>query len=304
MSVHLSALFFCYAPASPVTFVSIFNLMDASDGILVFAKLIPHGSEAEDALDTLCNSEDLDPRHRSFIHYEPGPRNRPQDSSSDSGHPSRPPQHTSTGQSYDLSLHKPPHQPFSRGWVLGRDPAEVDLLLIRPGKGRKHVASVHVRIRMHCISGVLMLVSADDERPVVYRPYDSPHPIYLRNGQSHVLFGQSNSFSIGCLHYTLVFTDLSPEQYKSFVKQRNDLMRDYGLVIPHPRLSAVPQQAHVKRGAYVLHGTFASGTFGFVAAAVVANTGVPVAVKEHRARHLSEWKQIKHEAGLGLLFEV
>ncbi|CAL8584853.1 hypothetical protein XPA_010436 [Xanthoria parietina] len=262
--------------------------MDASDGILVFAKLIPHGSEAEDALDTLCNSEDLDPRHRSFIHYEPGPRNRPQDSSSDSGHPSRPPQHTSTGQSYDLSLHKPPHQPFSRGWVLGRDPAEVDLLLIRPGKGRKHVASVHARIRMHCISGVLMLVSADDERPVVYRPYHSPHPIYLRNGQSHVLFGQSNSFSIGCLHYTLVFTDLSPEQYKSFVKQRNDLMRDYSLVIPHPRLSAVPQQAHVKRGAYVLHGTFASGTFGFVAAAVVANTGVPVAVKEHRARHLSE----------------
>ncbi|KAL9034698.1 MAG: hypothetical protein Q9180_005261 [Flavoplaca navasiana] len=280
--------------------------MSAADGLLAFATLIPQGSEAENALDAVCNAPDLQPHHRAFIHCEEGHRHQTQNSGSDSSQPdaAHPPQHTLTGAHFTLSLHNAPLQPFSRGWVSANDPAEVDLLLIRPGKSHKQVAPVHARIRMDCRSGVLMLVGADEKKPVVYRPYDSAQPILLHIGESHVLFAKCNSFSVGYLHYTLVFEDLSPEQYQTFVAQRNLLLHDLGFPTPHPRISAIPRHEHVKRGAHILRGTFASGKFGFVAPAVFAHTGEPVAVKEHRAKDSSDLEQISRESTLGMSCEV
>ena len=101
---------------------------------LEVARIVLQGSDAEDAIDFVCYDENLRSRHRTFIHIEPEPRNRPEDSGSESGEPDirSHPNFRSTARYFKLSLQRPSAQPFSHGWLLGREINEVDLLLIRP----------------------------------------------------------------------------------------------------------------------------------------------------------------------------
>lgn len=115
-----------------------------------FARLYPNGSDAENALDLVWESKELDQHHRQFITVEP--RTEPADSSGD--------EITGAQQSdssnrmhwkgyYALSLKDPVKRMFQQGWLMGRGvttlgkgsfgdnggpPKGVDLLLIRPGK--------------------------------------------------------------------------------------------------------------------------------------------------------------------------
>ncbi len=281
------------------------TMASASNG-LVFARIVPQGPEAEDALDFVCNDENLSDHHRSFIHIDPEPRDRPKDSGSDSSSPNnRPaPNHNLTGRCFTLSLEQPIVQPFSLGWRLGRDTAEVDLLLIRPGKSKRQVAPVHARVQLHIRSGVPMLFGVDSSKPVVYRLHDSPHPLLLSNGQGHVLYQSSNSFAVGQLHYTLEFANFTDELYRRFVEQRNTILEPYGIPKPHAGLSAICRHQDTKRGPVITHGTLSTGKFGIVCAAVIAASGEPIAVKQHRADTQHELRLIRREADVGTQFKV
>ncbi|KAL8974458.1 MAG: hypothetical protein Q9197_001314 [Variospora fuerteventurae] len=280
--------------------------MASTSNTLAFARIVPEGLEAEDALDFVCNDENLSDHHRSFIHVDPVPRVRPKDSGSDSSSANnRPaPNHNLTGRFFTLSLEQPIVQPFSVGWRLGRDTGEVDLLLIRPGKSKRQVAPVHARILLHVRSGVLMLFGVDSSKPIAYRLYDSPHPLLLSNGQGHVMYQSSNLFAVGHLYYTVEFADFTTERYRRFVEQRNSILEPYGFSKPHAGLSAIYRHQDTKRGPVITHGTLSTGKFGMVCAAVIASSGEPIAVKQHRADTQRDLRLIHREADIGTQFEV
>ncbi|KAI4123076.1 MAG: hypothetical protein LQ341_007240, partial [Variospora aurantia] len=169
--------------------------------------------------------------HLSFIHVE--------SSSHSNG--------SSNGAYYSTSLKDPVQDPFSVGWKVGRSisinrtPSKgVNILLIRPGQNPRNVAPVHARIRLHPQSGVLVLHGMQDDQPVDYVDPDSGELVHLRSHDSRVMYAKINVFSVGNLHYRLVFPTFTGQQYSGFMLQRNLMMQTYGLnaidsSIPSPR---------------------------------------------------------------------
>ncbi|KAL8991361.1 MAG: hypothetical protein Q9177_000202 [Variospora cf. flavescens] len=267
-----------------------------------FARIIPEGSEAETALDIVCDGA-VDDHHSSFIRVER--RTRVEDSGSELSASER---RTSLdsgywGGYYKLSLGDPVKKPFSIGWLMGRGhardldgpPRGVDLLVIRPGKKPYGVAPIHARISIHPQSGVLLIFGVQEGKPVVYRDLNNSEDIELKNGQSQVLYQPRNSFSIGQLRYTLVFNNFDKMQYSRFVEKRNAIMQAHDLLAPHSALSAIPQRQDVKKGYMVMHGTLSAGGFGWISSAVDAATGMPLAIKEHRPKDLRAQDNVVRE---------
>lgn len=147
-----------------------------------------------------------------------------------------------------------------------------------------------------------MLFGVYSSKPIAYRVHDSPHPLFPSNGQGHVL--SSNSFAVGHLHYTLEFADFTKERYISFVEQRNTILEPYGFSNPHAGLSVIHRHQDTKRGPVITHGTLSTGKFGMVYAAVIASSGEPLAVKQHRANTQRDLRLIRREADIGTQFEV
>ncbi|KAL9004295.1 MAG: hypothetical protein Q9188_002884 [Gyalolechia gomerana] len=282
-----------------------------------FARIIPQGEEAENALDLLYDYPELSNRHRSFIRVER--MQRPEDSGSNSSASKRhasPPAEYWAGY-YSLSLQDPAEFKTTIGWLLGRgtsknptdpscdeDARGVDLLLIRPKTKSHDVAPVHARIQFHTQSGVLMLFGLHTDRPVRYRAHDESQPILLTDGQGHVFYQKRNSFTVGRLHYELVFCDFSLQQYSEFLERRNELLYGSAELWPHLQLSAVPRSQDVKRGVVITHGTIGYGRFGRVYPAVYARSGEPLAVKHHQPTSKHEMNAITQEAYIGKLFRV
>ncbi|KAL8993939.1 MAG: hypothetical protein Q9188_007200 [Gyalolechia gomerana] len=260
-----------------------------------FARLYPNGSDAENALDLVWESKELDQHHRQFITVEP--RTEPADSSGD--------EFTSAQQSdssnrmhwsgyYALSLKDPVKRMFQQGWLMGRGvttlgkgsfednggpPKGVDLLLIRPGEKTYGVTNVHARISFHPQSGVLMVHGTRDDKPVKYMTHDASGPVELGSDQAHVLYQKSNLFYVGQLQYVLVFSEFSKVQYLNFAERRNKLMQSCGLKVPHAGLLA----------------------FGWITCAVHSRTGEPLAIKEQRPRDLHDLEKIEFEVRVGKL---
>ncbi|KAL8698911.1 MAG: hypothetical protein Q9201_006311 [Fulgogasparrea decipioides] len=282
-------------------------MASGSEDFEEFARITPEGTEAEEALDLVYADDNLHEYHRSFIQVEK--RTRPKDSSSELSSSGRrtPPNPDYWGGHYKLSLRDPVEKPFSHGWRMGRglskkfegaaNPVDrgVDLLLIRAGGRKQHVAAVHARIQIHPRSGALMLFGVQADKPVLYKVHDQKDPVILQQGQSHVLYQKSNLFFVGSLRYTLDFADFTDEQYSSFVRKRNAMLCDHGFLAPHPELSAVWRRQDVKRGRVVTHGPLASGKFGWVFSAVHARSGEPLAVKEHRPQDKHEMNDVARE---------
>ncbi len=285
-----------------------------SEGINEFARIYPQGLEAEEALDLVFDDENLSQYHRSFIHVER--KSRLEDSESEQSTTAR---YTSPipqywAGYYSLALHDPVENKMSVGWRLGKGVSAkhadavsvkdggVDLLLICPGKSSRQVAPVHARIRFHDLSGAIMLFGVQEGKPVSYQIHDEAKPRLLTNGQGHVLYQSRNSFTVGRLHYVLVFTHFNDEQYSSFVEKRNALI--YGALTPHLQLSAVPRPTDVKRGLFITHGTMGHGAFGRVLPAVDAHTGEPLAVKQQQPTNQHQMDMIVREADLGAMFKV
>ncbi|KAL9003791.1 MAG: hypothetical protein Q9188_003354 [Gyalolechia gomerana] len=277
----------------------------AADEEFEFARIIPDSTEAEEALDAVCDAQ-VDNHHRWFIRVER--RTRSEDSDSETHH--SPPYLGHWAGYYKLSLGDPVKKPFTAAWLLGKGlrkdfegpPKGVDLLVVRPAKYSHGVAPVHARISIHPESGALLLIGVQEGKPVLYRNLDTTKDIILSQGQSHVLYQPANLFSVGKLRYQLVFTEFSKAQYSSFVERRNAMMEACGLQAPHPLLSAVPQRQDVKRGSVISHGTLASGGFGWVSTGVHAQTGKPLAIKEHRAKTLRAQANIVREMDIGESF--
>ncbi|KAL8979044.1 MAG: hypothetical protein Q9177_006241 [Variospora cf. flavescens] len=280
-----------------------------------FATIIPQGQEAEDALDLVYDHKGLSDHHRSFIHVERLPR--PRDSDSETGEFSCANRQGSLETQYwagcyALSLQDPIQDKTSIGWKLGKgasgaladkaygDHQGVDLLLIRPGdRGSKQTAPVHARICFHARSGVLMIFGVENDRPVLYQTHDARAPLSLGRGKSHVLYQATNSFSVGRLHYNLVFTELGLEQYSAFVEKRNAVLFPPDTTVPHYAISAVPRAQDVKRGNVITHGILGYGGFARVFPAVHARTGEPLAVKQHLPNKKRQLDAIALEAGIG-----
>ncbi|KAL8945398.1 MAG: hypothetical protein Q9211_000081 [Gyalolechia sp. 1 TL-2023] len=290
---------------------------NAYSSVWEFARIIPQGEEAENALDLVYDYPELTNHHRSFIRVER--KQRPEDSGSTSSASKRNTSPTSeywVGY-YSLSLQDPAECKTTIGWLFGRgasknptDPSHgedtrgVDLLLIRPKTKSYDVAPVHARIQFHIQSGVLMLFGLHTDKPVRYRAHDESQPILLTCGQGHVFYQKRNSFTVGRLHYELVFSDFDPEQYSEFLKTRNELLYGSAELWPHLQLSAVPRAQDVKRGAVITHGTIGYGRFGRVYPAVYARSGEPLAVKHHQPTSKHEMDAITQEAYIGKLFGV
>ncbi|KAI4269602.1 MAG: hypothetical protein L6R35_006680 [Caloplaca aegaea] len=263
-----------------------------------FARVHPEGLEAEKALGLVLADEELHPYHKSFIQVVPTIGSDESESeTSSSGRPGSP-RRERENVYYKLSLaDKVEH--FAHGWRAGRGSSEtlkgsnnagdrsVDLLLIRPGQCANRVAPVHARIRFNPHSGALMLVGADKA---------------LEHGQFHVLYQRSNTFRVGDLYYTLVFTAFDADQYTKFVTRRNEILGHYGFPAPHSSLSAVWRHQDTKIGSAILHSSFAFGTYGWVHAAVHSRTGQPLAIKRHLVQSRKQFAAVKGEVKVGLAF--
>lgn len=256
-----------------------------------FARLIPLGPLAETALSSVIEDEYLSNHHRSFIHIRP--------------------HGTSSEAYYSLTLRDSVTRPFSTGWKVGRgvslDQTEskgVNLLLICPGKDSHSVAPVHARIAFQPQSGALMLYGVQDDLPVRYDDPNSAEPIYLRSGDSRVMYAKSNLFSVGGLQYRLVFAPFNRQQYLNFVQQRNHMMQTCGLKAPHHALSAVNRREDTRRGLVVTHGTMGRGGYGWIYSGVDVVTGRPLAIKEHKPIKASYMEPITNEVNLGRMFNV
>lgn len=287
------------------------NIAPADENFEEFARIIPDGTEAESALDLVCDGK-VDAHHSCFIRVER--KTRPEDSGSEVSASERrsSPDHGYWGGHYKLSLQDPVKKMCTVGWLMGKGfskdfkgpPRGVDLLVIRPGKKPHGVASVHARISIHPKSGALLLFGVQEDKPVLYRVHDSSKDVVLNNGQSHVLYQSTNSFSIGKLRYTLVFAELNKTQYTRFVEKRNTMIEASGFQVPHNALSATPQRQDVKRGLVVKHGSLSSGGFGWVSSGVDASTGEPLAIKEHRPKNMHAQANVIRELKVGKLFNV
>ena len=283
-----------------------------NDDAFEFARIIPEGLEAERALDMVYDAPTLADHHRSCIQVHR--RTRLLDSETDmnnSDDTDTSPAEYWAGH-YLLSLRNAPKNPFSVGWRIGRgsskhpedDTRGVDLLLIRPRCKSQGVAAVHARIQFNRLSGVLMLMGVQDDKPVSYTAHDSATPTFLASGQGHVLYQNTNLFSLGSLRYRLVFRTFTDTEYASFVGERNNLLAGSGLPPPHPGLSAVPRPQDVKRSSTVTHGSLAAGKFGWVSAAVEVQSGKPLVVKEQRATNQHGLRSILHEIEIGGAFKA
>ncbi|KAI4167251.1 MAG: hypothetical protein LQ343_007348 [Gyalolechia ehrenbergii] len=283
-----------------------------NDDAFEFARIIPEGLEAERALDMVYDAPTLADHHRSCIQVRR--RTRLLDSETDmnnSDDTDTSPAEYWAGH-YLLSLRNAPKNPFSIGWRIGRgsskhpedDTRGVDLLLIRPRCKSQGVAAVHARIQFNRVSGVLMLMGVQDDKPISYTAHDSATPIFLASGQGHVLYQNTNLFSLGSLRYRLVFKTFTDTEYASFVGERNNLLAGSGLPPPHPGLSAVPRPQDVKRSFTVTHGSLAAGKFGWVSAAVEVQSGKPLVVKEQRATNQHGLRSILHEIQIGGAFKA
>ncbi|KAL8974945.1 MAG: hypothetical protein Q9197_000833 [Variospora fuerteventurae] len=278
-----------------------------------FARVHPEGLEAEKALGLVLTDEKLHPYHKSFIQVVPTTGSDESESeSSSSGHPVSL-RRERESICYTLSLaDKVEH--FAHGWRAGRGSSEtlegsnnagdrsVDLLLIRPGQCTNRVTPVHARIMFNPHSGALMLVGAKKGKHVKYRLHDSRKAIALGNGQSHVLYQRSNTFRVGDLYYTLVFTAFDADQYTKFVTRRNEILDHYGFPAPHSSLSAVWRHQDTKSGPAILHSSFAFGTYGWVHAAVDSRTGQPLAIKRHSVQSIKQAAAVTDEVKVGLAF--
>ncbi|KAI4143803.1 MAG: hypothetical protein LQ341_002813 [Variospora aurantia] len=147
-----------------------------------------------------------------------------------------------------------------------------------------------------------MLVGAEKGKHVKYRLHDSQKAIALEDGQSHVLYQRSNTFRVGNLYYTLVFTAFDADQYTQFVTRRNEILDHYGFPAPHSSLSAVWQHQDTKSGPAILHSSLAFGTYGWVHAAVDARTGQPLAIKRHSVQSRKQAAAVRGEVKVGLAF--
>lgn len=186
------------------------SVNSADDSFEEFARIIPDGTEAEQALDLVCDGR-VDDHHSWFIRVERG--TRPEDSGSEVSVSERnsSPDPGYWGGYYKLSLQDPVKKPCTVGWLMGRGflkefqgpPRGLDLLVIRPGKKTHCVASVHARMAVHPKSGVLLLFGLQEDKPVLYRVHDSSKHVVLRQGQSHVVYQPANTLLIGKLRYTL-----------------------------------------------------------------------------------------------------
>ncbi|KAL8804026.1 MAG: hypothetical protein Q9182_002817 [Xanthomendoza sp. 2 TL-2023] len=275
-----------------------------------FARLIPHGLDAERALDKVCSRDDLNAQHRSFIHVERRERDAP-DSGTDLSASEGPKDNEDKsywGGYYSLSLIDTIDKPFSIGWRVGRGssklehdpPRGVDILLIDPGKISHGIAAVHARIQIHPQTGVLMLHAVQEDRPIYY--YDTRVPIQINSGDSYVLHRQSNMFRLGNLCYTLVFPGIPDEQYPGFLERRNKMMKYHNLPLPHPDISPVWRQEHTEKGPVILHSSLGSGAFGWVYPAVYRRGGGSAAVKEHKSKDTPEADAIWREIQIGKQF--
>ncbi|KAI4087576.1 MAG: hypothetical protein LQ344_006687 [Seirophora lacunosa] len=278
----------------------------ASSDDFEFARIYPKGSEARNAFDAVAANPALNSYHRSFIRVEAGKRS--DDSESDqntSERPSQPQREYLVGY-YSLSL-RDSVEKLAQGWRAGRGSSShsgdasdegnrgVDLLLICPGQSTNRVAPVHARIWLNPRSGVLMLTGVEKGRAVKYEVHDGQHPLSLENGQQHVLYQRCNNFWVGRLLYSLVFQNFDDRQYTRFVQARNKIFHNYGLEIPHPRISAVWRWQDTKLGNFILQESFGHGAFGWVSVAVDACTGEPRAIKTHRVKSREDAKAVASE---------
>lgn len=168
----------------------------AADEEFEFARIIPDSTEAEEALDAVCDAQ-VDNHHRWFIRVER--RTRSEDSDSETHHS---PPYLDHGE---LSLGDPIKKPFTVGWLLGKGlrkdfegpPKGVDLLLVRPGKYSHGVAPVHARILIHPESGALLLVGVQEGKPVLYRNLDTTKDIILSKARAMFCISLPNYFRWG-----------------------------------------------------------------------------------------------------------
>ncbi|KAL9011021.1 MAG: hypothetical protein Q9173_004100 [Seirophora scorigena] len=271
-----------------------------------FARIYPKGSEARNAFDAVAANPALSSYHRSFIRVEASKRS--DDSESDqstSEHPSQPQREYLVGY-YSLSL-RDSVEKLAQGWRAGRGSSNhcgdssdagnrgVDLLLICPGQSTNRVAPVHARIWLNPRSGALMLTGVEKGRAVKYEVHDSQYPLSLESGQQHVLYQRCNNFWVGRLLYSLIFQNFDDRRYNRFVQARNKIFHNYGLEIPHPRISAVWRWQDTKLGNFILQASFGHGAFGWVSVAVDACTGEPRAIKTHRVKSREDAKAVAHE---------
>lgn len=276
---------------------------------MVFAKIFPEGSDAEQALHLVCEGQPSD-YHRQFIQAEFKDRKAPSDSESGSDRSKDQETKRWCGY-YELSLQPLPTH-VSTGWRLGRGSSRtkekdraVDIILISPGNKARGVAAVHAIIQFHPRSGALMIVGVLDEKPVQYEVTDSASPLILGKGEKHVLYLPRNRIKIGDLYYNLIFEDFNyHNRYARYRKDRDDLFQALGYSIPHTALSAIPRPQDAKKGPVVLHGTMSEGGFGWVFAAVNARDGEPLAVKEHKVKNKRSRHDILSEIYFGGLFQV
>ncbi|KAI4287219.1 MAG: hypothetical protein L6R35_003520 [Caloplaca aegaea] len=147
-----------------------------------------------------------------------------------------------------------------------------------------------------------MLYGVQDDLPVRYDDPNSAEPIYLRSGDSRVMYAKSNLFSVGGLQYRLVFAPFNRQQYLNFVQQRNHMMQTCGLKAPHHALSAVNRREDTRRGLVVTHGTMGRGGYGWIYSGVDVVTGRPLAIKEHKPIKASYMEPITNEVNLGRMF--
>lgn len=275
-----------------------------------FARIIPEGLDAENALDEVYGDAELSEHHQKYIRVERTTRKIDHGSSSESDQQPSPQSEYWAGY-YTLFLQMGSTQPTTVGWRVGRgssktpnDNRGVDILLIRPKAKVRGVAPVHALIQFHPTSGVLMLVGVTDDNPVRYEVNDSDQPFLLRQGQKHVLYQKRNRFVLGKLQYTLVFESFTDQQYSRYQTARRGWLENVGCLAPHQALSAVPRQQDMKRGPVITHGSMSTGAFGWVFSAVDARNGTPLAVKEHRPWNTKSARDVRTELAIGKSFSV
>ncbi|KAL9578163.1 MAG: hypothetical protein Q9212_005894 [Teloschistes hypoglaucus] len=283
-------------------------------GLRRFARLIPGSKAAQEAFDSLCDSPEVTEYHRSFLQVERVQKDV--EVSSDSEESSKPPPQQTEFWSgyYSLSLNYASQKVGLASWRVGKGTTKhkeedrgVDLLLIGPGNQKHKVTDVHAMIRFHPVSGVLMLVGMHDskhnnKKSIRYEDPTGNGEIELGYNKQHVLFLRRNAFWIGDLYYIFEFEDLDDDQYRVYRTYRDGLYRAAQLQVPHPALSAIPRASDKKFGPFIRMGTMSKGAFGWVYAGVDADSGKPLAIKEHSAKTRNESQDVVAEANIGKTF--
>lgn len=211
---------------------------------------------------------------------------------------------------YLLSLRaeKLPGQP-AQGWRVGKGSSHasdhnVDFLMAPPKDSkRKHLAIIHMFFQFNLRSGILMLVAASPERPVLL--YTDGEWIALRYPAKRVLHLRSNKIRLGQYEYDLIYT-VSLTGTHEFFAGRNAYMRIFSdRPSPPGNLWSVPPNAGFsKMGSIYVCSTKACGGFGWVYEGVDSLTGDPVAVKELAIKDKTVRDQVLAEAQMGQTFQV